>query len=433
MALTDKFISGVKPLPQAKKYFDMGGMYLYVPPSGAKVFRYAYRFQGKPKTYVIGKYPDVSLKEARKAMEEAKQRLGEGIDPNEYKKAIQYGIRGVTPPSQKSTKSAPAAKPVIGSMTDGIEVDLPRDCFKRLATEWFHTERLKKKWSEKYAGLYWRRVEEHLFPYIGRMAVKAITPPLLYSQINRLDSEGYHETARRVLKAAGKVFRYAISLGLAESDPSAALIDVVSSSKVVHYPTITNPRHVGELLRAIDGYEGHYAVKAALQLSPLLFVRPTELRAAEWTEFHLSDAEWWIPAERMKQDEPHIVPLARQAMEIIKRLQMYSGDGRFLFPNIRHKDRPFSENTVNAALTALGYGKGSKQQIVGHGFRSMASTLLNESEKWDRDVIERQLAHSERNDVRAAYNYAQYLPTRKKMMQYWADYLDKLKLAGLSE
>ena len=347
MPLTDKFISGVKPLPQAKKYFDMGGMYLYVPPSGSKVFRYAYRYHGKPKTYVIGKYPDVSLKDARKRMEEAKQRLAEGIDPNVYKKAMQYGIRGVVPPSKKTAQSASASKPPVGVAPDSADEDLPRDCFKRLATEWFHTERLKKKWSEKYAGLYWRRIEEHLFPYIGRMAVKTITPPLLYTQINRIDADGHHETARRVLKASGKVFRYAISLGLSETDPSAALIDVVTPGKVTHYPTITNPRHVGELLRAIDGYDGHFAVKAALQLMPLLFVRPTELRAAEWTEFHLNDAEWWIPAERMKQEEPHIVPLARQALEIIKRLQMYSGDGRFLFPNIRHKDRPFSENTIN--------------------------------------------------------------------------------------
>lgn len=427
MALTDKFILAVKPLAQAKKYFDAGGLYLYVPPSGSKVFRYAYRFQGKPKTYVIGKYPDVSLKEARRAMDEAKQRLADGIDPNEYKKAVKHGFRSVVQPVTKAAKPQSDSQATTASLSEASAPNLPRDSFKTLATEWFHTERLKKKWSDKYAGLHWRRIEEHLFPYIGGMSVKSITPPLLYTQIHRLDSAGFHETARRVLKAAGKVFRFAIGLGLAENDPSSALVDVVSSSKVTHYPTITNPKYVGELLRAIDGYNGHFAVKAALQISPLVFVRPTELRAAEWTEFHLKDAEWWIPAERMKQEEPHIVPLARQAMAIIEQLQSYSGGSSFLFPNMRHKDRPFSENTVNAALSALGYGKGSKHHIVAHGFRAMASTLLNESEQWSHDVIERQLAHSEGNEVRAAYNYAQYLPTRKKMMQYWADYLDELK------
>lgn len=217
MALTDKFVSSVKPQAKAKKYADGGGMYLYVTTSGTKIFRYAYRFQRKANVYVIGTYPQVSLKEARQAMEQAKQRLSEGIDPNEYKKAVQYGVRGVTPPQQKSNKPGTKSQPVAIEILNDADADLPRDCFKRLATEWFHTERLKKKWSDKYAGLYWRRIEEHLFPYIGRMPVKGITPPLLYTQIHRLDSEGYHETARRVLKAAGKICRFAISLGLAEN------------------------------------------------------------------------------------------------------------------------------------------------------------------------------------------------------------------------
>lgn len=240
--------------------------------------------------------------------------------------------------------------------------------------------------------------------------------------MRRIESRGVLETAHRVLQQCGQVFRYAVATGRAERDPSTDLKGALPPVKVKHHASIVEPKLIGELLRAISRYSGSFITASALRFAPLVFARPGELRRAEWTEFDLDKAEWRIPASKMKMASTHIVPLSKQAMAIVEALKPVTGSGKYLFPSIRTATRPMSENTINAALRRLGY---SGDEMTGHGFRSMASTLLNE-QGWNRDAIERQLAHSERDGVRAAYNYAEYLPERREMMQAWADYLDEL-------
>jgi integrase len=246
--------------------------------------------------------------------------------------------------------------------------------------------------------------------------------------LRRIEARGRHETAHRIRALAGRVLRYAVATGRAQHDVAADLKDALAPVKSRNFASVTDPTRVGELMRAIDGYSGYPVTALALKLAPLVFVRPGELRAAEWSEFQLANAEWRIPAARMKMKEPHIVPLARQTVAIVRELEPLARGGRYLFPSLRTRDRPMSENTINAALRRLGY---SSEEQTGHGFRSMASTLLNE-QGFPPDVIELQLAHTERNKVRAAYNKAQRLPERRKMMQAWADYLDGLRAGGSS-
>ena len=238
-----------------------------------------------------------------------------------------------------------------------------------------------------------------------------------------IEDRGAVDTAHRILQTAGRIFRYGIATGRCEYDISASLQGALPPIKVKHFASITEPKKVGELLRAIDSYQGQFHIACALKLAPLVFLRPSELRKAEWTEFNFDIPEWRIPKVRMKMREQYIVPLLKQALAVLKELRKMTGGGRFLFPSLRTDERPISENTINGALRRLGYGQ---EEMTGHGFRSMASTLLNEL-GYNRDWIERQLAHGERNQVRAAYNYAEFLPERRKMMQEWADYLDELK------
>lgn len=257
---------------------------------------------------------------------------------------------------------------------------------------------------------------------VGRPIVD-ITAPELLTVMRRIEKRGALETAHRALGNCGKVFRYAISTQRAVRDPSGDLRGALPPVKSDHHPSITDPEAIGELLRAIQGYQGSFVTRCALQLAPLLFVCPGELRRAEWNEFDIDGCEWRIPASKMKMGAVHIVPLSKQSILLLKELHSFTGHGRYLFPSIRTPDRPMSDNTVLSALRRLGY---EKNEMTGHGFRSMASTVLNE-QGWNFDAIERQLAHSERNTVRAAYNYAEYLPERRKMMQHWADYLESLQ------
>jgi integrase len=268
-----------------------------------------------------------------------------------------------------------------------------------------------------------RRLEMDVFPWVGSRPVSQITAPELLSCLRRIESRGALDTAHRAHQNCSQVFRYAIATGRAERDPAADLRGALPPPAGGHFASTTEPSKIGALLRAIDGYEGTFVARCALRLAPLVFVRPGELRMAEWAEFHLDDAEWRIPAERMKARVQHIVPLSTQAVSILRDLHPFSGSGRFLFPSVRTPARPMSNNTLNAGLRRLGY---TTDDQTAHGFRSMASTLLNE-QGWNRDAIERQLAHGERDEVRAAYNYAQHLPERRKMMQAWADYLDGLR------
>lgn len=396
MALSDIAIRKSQPTEKQYKLTDGEGLYLLVTPSGGKYWRYDYRFDGKRKTYAIGTYPDVPLKLARERKLDARKLVADGIDPNEMKKA-----------NKRARREAAA------------------NSFEIVAREWL--VKYSANWTEDHKERITRRLEKDVFPYIGSKPVEQIQAPELLTVVRRVENRGALDTAHRVLQNCGQVFRYAVATGRGSQDPSGALKGALPPVKQKHHASITDTKKIGGLLRAIDDYEGQFITKCALRFVPYCFVRPKELRHAEWTEFDLNHAEWRIPAQKMKMRETHIVPLSSQAVEILKELQPLTGSGKYLFPSVRSSQRPMSENTVNAALRRMGF---SKDEMTGHGFRSMASTLLNE-QGWNKDAVERQLAHSERDNVRAAYNYAEYLPERRKMMQAWADYLDALK-AGAS-
>ena len=351
-----------------------------------------YRFNGKTKLLSFGAYPAVTLKMARDRRDEAKAMLAKGVDPGEYKKELKK-----------------------------LTVALTENTFEAIAREW-HVK-FKDRWVTKHAKVVLSRMEKDIFPFIGNIPITQLKAPELLAVVRRIESRGANEYAHRAIQYCGKVFRYAIATSRAEHDITADLRGALPPRRAKHHATITEPRAVGELLRAIDNYQGQFPVACALRLAPLVFVRPGELRQAEWAEFNFETAEWRIPAERMKMREQHIVPLARQTLEILADLRKVTGAEKYLFPSIRTALRPMSDNTVNAALRRLGY---AKEEMTGHGFRSMASTMLNE-QGWNRDAIERQLAHAERNSVRAAYNFAEFLPERRKMMEAWADYLDVLR------
>jgi integrase len=293
--------------------------------------------------------------------------------------------------------------------------------FEGVAQEWLDLQ--AKSLAPETISILGSRLNSGLYPYLGSRPVGAITAQELLAALRRIEARGRHETAHRVRALAGRVLRYAVATGRAQHDVAADLKDALAPVKSKNFASVTDPVRVGELMRAIDGYTGHPVTALALKLAPLVFVRPGELRAAEWSEFDLPNAEWRIPGTRMKMGEPHVVPLARQALAILRELQPLARGGRYLFASLRTRDRPMSNNTINAALRRLGY---SGEEQTAHGFRSMASTLLNE-QGFPPDVIELQLAHAERNKVRAAYNKAQRLAERRKMMQAWADYLDGLR------
>jgi len=392
--LTDTAVRQAKPRQKTYKIFDSRGLFVEVPPTGSKRWRFKYAFGGKEKLLSFGIYPDVGLAKARERRDEARKLLADGVDPSAARKA------------QKAAGADRAA--------NSCEV---------VARQWF--EQAKAAWVPGHSEKILRRLEKDLFPWLGAQPIDEIGAPEILTALKRIAARGAVETAHRARNDCSQVFRYAIAHGKATRDPAADLRGrhALPPAKVRHYATLTDPRAIGELLRAIDGYQGSHVTRCALRLAPLVFVRPGELRAAEWAEFDTDAAEWRIPAEKMKMREQHLVPLSRQALEILEDLRPLTGGGRLLFPSERSAARPMSDNTLNAALRRLGY---SREQMVAHGFRAMASTLLNE-QGWHRDAIERQLAHAERNAVRGAYNHAEHLPERRKMMQAWADYLDRLR------
>ena len=378
--------------PRAKsfKLFDGEGMFLLVHPNGSKYWRLKYRFGDKQKTLALGVFPYVSLAQARERRFEAKKLLADGVDPGAARRA---------------EKAAQAGK----------------ESFEAIAREWYAQN--VENWSESYSTKLLRRLEVDAFPWIGTRPIDEIDAPELLRLLRRVESRGAVDMAHRIKQYCGQVFRYAIVTGRAGRDPTADLRGALKPTKVKHLASITDPKAIGPLLRAIEGYQGAFVTRCALQLAPLVFVRPGELRRAEWPECDFDALEWRIPPERMKAGAPHVVPLSEQAIEILEDIHPLTGQGRYVFPARGSGDKPMSENTVNGALRRLGY---SGAEMTGHGFRSMASTLLNE-QGWNRDAIERQLAHAERDNVRAAYNYADYLPERRRMMQAWADYLDSLR------
>lgn len=392
--LTEVAIRNAKPREKPYKLFDERGLFLLIRPGAdqyrGRLWRLRYRYGGLEKLLSLGNYPDVSLKRAREKRDEARRLLADGVDPSVHRK----------------TKQLEKA-----------------ETFQSIAHEWLDL-RAKTMATVTLQKAQW--LLGLVMPRIGKRPIREITPPELLAALRKIEARGLHETAHRAKQKCGQVFRYAIATGRAERDITADLRGALAQVVSKNHAAIIDPTKIGALLRAIDSYEGQPVTAAALKLAPLVFVRPGELRAARWSEIDLVGAEWRIPAERMKMGEQHIVPLSRQAVAILGGLKALTGFGDYVFPSLLTLTRPMSNNTVNSALRRLGY---TSDEMTGHGFRSMASTLLNE-QGFPPDVIELQLAHAERNKVRAAYNKAQRLAERRKMMQAWADYLDALRVGA---
>lgn len=394
MPLTDITIRNAKPQERSYKLSDGKGMYLEIAPSGGKWWRLKYRIDGKEKRISLGTYPEINLKEARERCDEARKLLANDIDPSEHRKAI------------KISREAENA-----------------NSFEIIAREW-HAKNTPS-WSTSHSERILSRLEKNIFPWLGSSPINKISSPNLLKTLRRIEERGAIETAHRVQQTCSQIFRYAIATGRADRDPAPDLRGALPSVKEIHHAAITNPEMVGALLRAIDSYQGNLITRYALKLAPLVFVRPGELRAAEWAEIDLDKAEWNIPAERMKMRQPLLVPLATQAITILKEIQPITGNGRYVFPCAHTKLRPMSNNAILAALRRMGF---SKEEMTGHGFRAMARTILDEILNIRPDYIEHQLGHAVRDPNGRAYNRTAHLIERKKMMQQWADYLDQLKI-----
>jgi integrase len=386
--LTNTAIKAAKPREKPWKLFDGRGLYLDIRPNGGQWWRFKYRFGGKEKLLSLGTFPEVTLQQARSKREVMRSDVANGVDP---------GVK------RQVEKSAVA------------------DTFEAVGREWFQT--FLPKWKDSHSDKILRRLEMYIFPLVGGRSISDVQPKDLLECLRRVEQQGNRETARRALQICGQIFRYAIATGRTERDPTPALRGALSPAIEAHHASITDPKELGALLRAIEGYDGSLVVRCALRLAPLVFVRPGELRSAEWSEIDFDKSEWQIPSNKMKMGVKHIVPLSSQSIAILKEIRPITGEGRYVFPSARTKLRPLSDNALLAALRRMGYQQGT---LTVHGFRSTASTLLNEQGK-NRDWIERQLAHGERDGVRAAYNYAEYLPERRNMMQEWADYLGELQ------
>jgi integrase len=407
MALTDKEIQALKPKDKKYKVADADGLYLLIHPKYGKYWYFKYHIGGRPQEVAFGTYPGVSLKAARDRREAARQQLLQGLNPRVVKKTAR-NARSVVFSGVADEWIAMMSTPAKGNGDSGV-VRAPLDPATVKKHRWI--------------------VDTYLNPALGDSPIAQITAQEFLPLLKGIEEEGKSETAHRVRALASRIFCYAHATGRApQGDVTVSLRDALAPVVVVHHATITDPEKVGELLLAIDGYTGLPETVCALKLAPLVMLRPRELRFGEWTEVNFEKAEWRIPAVRMKMDSPHIVPLSKQALVILYDLKKNAAErGRFMFPVLGSKEGVMSENTINFALRTLGY---AGDVMTAHGFRSMASTLLNEQQAWHPDAIERQLAHAPRNKVRAAYNYAEHLPERRRMMQAWADYLDELKEAA---
>lgn len=396
MALTALEVSKSKATDKPQRLADGGNMYLLIQPNGAKYWRLDYRLAGKRKTLAIGVYPDMGLSDARERREQARKLIANGVDPVAVKQA------------QKA------------STIENVE-----NSFEVIAREWY--VRHAPNWKENHSSKIIARLEKDVFPWIGNRPIAEITAPALLAAIRKIEARGALETAHRALACCGQVFRYAVATGRAERDPTGDLRGALPPVKRdKHFAAITEPKKVGELLRDIEGYQGSYIVKGAFKLSPLLFVRPGELRKMEWAELDLDKAEWIIPADKMKMGVTHIVPLAKQAVAVLRDMLPLTGRSKYVFHGERDHDRPMSDNAIRSALRRMGW---TNDEMTPHGFRAMASTILDNM-GYKQEWLERQLAHEEPNKIKAAYKreaWRMYLPERTAMMQAWADYLDKLK------
>ncbi len=394
MPLTDTAIRNAKPTAKPTKLFDERGLYLLVSPAGGKWWRFRYKFDNKEKLLSLGVYPDVGLKDARERREAARKLLVNGIDP------------GVNRKAQKAVKQERAA-----------------NSFEVVTREWYSKN--APNWAAHHGDRIIRRFERDIFPWIGGRPIADVTAPELLTVIRKIESRGAVETAHRALANCGQVFRYAVATGRAARDPTGDLRGALSPVKGEHFAAVTEPNKVAELLRTLDSYQGTLTVASALRLAPLVFVRPGELRNAVWEDINLDDAEWCYHVT--KTDSDHIVPLATQAVTILRNLHALTGSGQYVFPGARSNGRPMSDNAILAAMRRLEI---SKDEMSGHGFRAMARTILDEVLGVRPDLIEHQLAHAVRDPNGRAYNRTAHLPERRKMMQQWADYLDKLKVGA---
>lgn len=420
MPLSDTTIRNVKPGDHRKRLSDGNSLYLLLcPDTGAHRWRFDYTFEGRRKTISLGVYPDTSLKLAREKLADARRLVAAGIDPSQKRKDDKANQKFRKQADERIREGLPA----LGS-------------FEEVATKWFADHRTN--WSLSYGDKIIQRLKRDVFPYIGRRPIAELTPPELLEVLKLIESRGALETAHRARENCSQVFRYAIASGNTTRDPCRDLKDALRKPHPKHMAAITDPAKLVDLLRAIEGYRGTPIVRAAVRLAPILMLRPGELRRAEWSEFNLEMATWTIPARRMKgsldrkrEAPPHIVPLPTQAIAILSELQPLTGVGKYVFPGQRHHDRPMSENTVNAAIRALGYD--TQEQQTGHGFRATARTIVAEHLKVNPAVIEAQLAHSKKGSLGNAYDRAEYLEERREMMQRWADYLEQLRLHGHME
>ncbi|API58802.1 integrase [Tardibacter chloracetimidivorans] len=393
MALTDVAIRNARPAAKPYKLADSGGLYLLVTPAGGKLWRLKFRVAGKEKLLSLGCWPDVSLAVVRKERDKAREALAAGADPAREKQQAKHRAK------------------VSAANSFG---EIAQEFIDKRRREGLSTSTADK--SEYYIS--------RMGPVIARMPIAEIAAPDLLAVLRRIEAKGNYETARRVLQLAGRVFRYAVATARLTSDPSRDLRGALTAPQPKHYGAIIEAKRTGELLRAMDGYEGQIVTKLALLLSPHVFVRPGEMRHAEWEEIDLDAGLWIIPASKMKMRKPHHVPLSRQSVELFRQLHAITGPSGYVFPSIRTRTRPMSENTVNAGLRRLGF---SGDEMTAHGFRAMASTLLNESGKWHPDAIERALAHGDDDRVRAAYHRGAHWKERVEMAQWWSDYLDQLR------
>lgn len=391
--LTDTAIRKAKPGPKPTKLRDGGGLYVQLNPDGSRWWRWDYRrpVTGKRNTLSLGTYPEVSLADARGRQAEARRLLASGIDPGEHRKAAK--VAGV----EKAANS-----------------------FEVVTREWLG----KQKWVESYRCKVVAWMDNDVFPWIGGRPVAELAAPDFLRVARRIEERGAIESAHRIMQNCGQVMRYAVATGRTDRNPVADLRGALAPPMERHHAAITDPRELGGLLRAIDGYAGDASTRAALRLAPLAFVRPGELRHAEWSEIDFDAGEWNIPAHKMKMREPHLVPLSSQAVAILRDLQPLTGHRQYVFPGGRSPKRPLSDNALTAALRRMGF---DKETMTAHGFRATARTLLDEVLGWRPDLIEHQLAHAVRDPNGRAYNRTSHLPERRKMMQAWADYLDALR------
>ncbi len=393
MGLTDLKIRTAATKEKQYKIADSGGLYILITSTGSKLWRFKYRFAGKEKLLALGTYPETSLREAREKRDNAKRLLSENKDPS----------------LEKRLKKQRAIYETENTFKSVCEAFL-----ENLETQNLSAKTIKKN----------RYLAEKLYSDLGSIPISMLEAPDILRALKKIEKTGIKETAKRTCAFTSRVFDFAVIIGKCKYNPVSSLTKALASPLTTNRAALTEKNQIGGLLRAIDGYDGHFWTRQALKLLSLVFLRPGEIRFAEWSEFDFELKTWIVPAEKMKMRNDHLVPLSRQVIELLEEIKSVKTNSKYLFPSIRSKDRPISDNTLNGALRRMGY---KKEEMCAHGFRTIASSLLNESNQFRADVIERQLAHTEKNRVRAAYNRTEYLSERIEMMQWWADYLDTLK------